>query len=110
MEIFVFASIASYVVRYFTGQNVASPLMFLIPFIVFMGLEILSSMIALAMEKERLFYSVWTLAFIFPYRQFLNIIKIIAFFKVYIFKKDVKWNKLKRTGIPSADLAEKLKE
>ena len=101
MELFVFASLAVYFVSFFNGLgNISSPLNFLIPFFSFILMEVINSCIALAMEKEKLYIAVWSIAFIFPYRQFLNVIKIIAFFKVLIFKKEIKWNKIERTGIP----------
>ncbi len=101
MELFVFMGLVGYIIKFFSGaESLKSILGFLMTFGSFIAVEIILTCIALVMEKAKLVYAIWSLAFIFPYRQFLNIIKVIALFKVYIFKKEVKWNKLERTGIP----------
>ncbi|MFX1252097.1 MAG: glycosyltransferase [Promethearchaeota archaeon] len=99
MELFVFAGLVGYLLMLLLGMPV-SVVTFLFAFLSFIAIELILTWIALAMEKENLSYGLWAPAFVFPYRQFLNVIKIVAFFKVFVLKKPIQWNKLERTGLP----------
>ncbi len=98
LELFIFAGLVGWIVMLIMGLPLSLPLL-LISFFSFIAIEFVLTIIALLMDGESLWYAAWAPAFIFPYRQFLNVIKIIAFFKVHVFKKPIKWVKVERKGL-----------
>ncbi len=101
LELIVFLGFLGYLVTCIANAGTPDFLLkAVISFSVFLIMELLLTIIALAMEKEKLVYSLWAIAFIIPYRQFLDVIKVIALFKVLVLKREVKWNTIQRTGIP----------
>ena len=105
LELFIFAGLIAYLVMLAMGLPISLPTL-LISFFSFIAIEMALTFIALAMEKENLLHGLWAPAFVFPYRQFLNVIKILAFFKVFVFKKPVKWDKIERRGLAPKKLLE----
>ncbi|MHA1263909.1 MAG: glycosyltransferase [Candidatus Helarchaeota archaeon] len=99
LEMFIFVGLIGYIVMLILGLPLSLPTL-LISFFGFILIEFILTVIALIMERESWSYAIWAPAFIFPFRQFLNVIKMIAFFRVHIFKKPIKWVKVERKGLP----------
>ncbi|MFB0562341.1 MAG: glycosyltransferase family 2 protein [Candidatus Lokiarchaeia archaeon] len=105
LELFIFAALIGYLAMLVLGLPVSLPTL-LISFVSFIGIEMGLTFIALAMERENLLHGLWAPVFIFPYRQFLNVIKILAFLRVHIFKKPIKWDKVERKGLSPKNVLE----
>ena len=98
-ELFIFAGLLGILFRIIIGISV--PFFPLVAsFLSFIAIEMGLTFASLTMEGEKLHYGVWGPAFFFPYRQFLNMIKIWAFLKVYVLRESPKWVKVERKGLP----------
>ncbi len=105
LELFIFGALLAYLAMLVIGLPVSLPTL-LISFFSFIGIEMGLTFIALAMERENLLHGLWAPVFIFPYRQFLNVIKLLAFLRVHVLKKPIKWDKVERKGLSPKNLLE----
>jgi cellulose synthase/poly-beta-1,6-N-acetylglucosamine synthase-like glycosyltransferase len=71
-------------------------LWFVVAFIVYSLLETLTSLVALRLDKEDLRLVVYSPAFVLGYRQFLDLIRLYAFYE--ILRGKMKWSRSERYG------------
>jgi len=69
---------------------------YIVAFIVYSLLETLTSLLALRLDKEDLRLLIYSPLFVLGYRQFLDLIRIYAFYE--IFRGQMKWSRSERYG------------